>query len=87
MTYLVGINDGCEIVELCAGFTGRIYDGWAMRQLKMGDGHQNRLKQLLESMTDLQCCVAINSDSAMSLAYNQAHFVCETWDDDLPHSL
>ena len=45
------------------------------------------IQQLLESTVDLYCCDAINPDSAMSLAYNQAHFVCETWDDDLPHSL
>ena len=62
-----------------AGFTGRLQ--------KINEDVVWAIQQLLESTVDLHCCDAINSDSAMSLAYNQAHFVCETWDDDLPHSL
>ena len=62
-----------------AGFTGRLQ--------KNNEDVVWATQQLLESTVDLYCCDAINPDSAMSLAYNQAHFVCETWDDDLPHSL
>ena len=62
-----------------AGLTGRLQ--------KINEDVVWAIQQLLESTVDLYCCDAINPDSAMSLAYNQAHFVCETWDDDLPHSL
>lgn len=78
----------------------RVFDLYVMMRIKKGQwaGFTGRLQkineevvwatqQLLESTVDLHCCDAINPDSAMSLAYNQAHFVCETWDDDLPHSL